>query len=264
MNETGSLRKLLSQAEGYDYYAAEHCISRIGDGLLRDWHELSLDEFGARLRHLWQEISAADRSPRDAEEAASRQLGKLEGLLSVYEELFREEAQRQRYVKEAAEHSEKAREILACLEAAGGTGMRHKALAEAIHTTPSSLSNIMTRVLRSGAVTASRVGKYTFYYLTPTGQRFLRRDGDPKTIAPRQAYRLPVPQSISVGEKFRIHSSNGAISGPMELKAVLHDGRLSHVRVEDLPEGDGADTQAALARRGLDYVPYNSQLRQEA
>jgi len=51
-------------------------------------------------------------------------------------------------------------------------GMRHGELAEAADLSGSALTNMMKRILSSGAADCTRIGKNAWYMLTKAGRRY--------------------------------------------------------------------------------------------
>ncbi len=118
-------------------------------------------------------------------------LGELEGMTLVFKELHRAEEEKREIVFSVACQSKKTAEILQCLyEHNGGTGMRHGELAETVGQTDSALSNIMKRILQSGAVEASRTGRNTFYTLTTAGERFCLEQSKKRELAETETINL--------------------------------------------------------------------------
>ena len=112
-------------------------------------------------------------------EEASYYLGMLAGIEAVFQILYTAEERDRQVVEMASLQSARTDEILRCLYTSnGGQGMRHGELAKAIGVSYSSLTNTMKKVLQSGAVTAVRTGKNTFYTLTPVGQRYCSKKQD--------------------------------------------------------------------------------------
>ena len=99
-------------------------------------------------------------------------LGRLEGSIHVIKELIVDEKRKKQVISVAADHGQKFSKILEQLAEAGYTGMRHGELAEAVGSSPNSLTNIMKKVIASGAVDVSRSGRNTHYVLSEAGRRY--------------------------------------------------------------------------------------------
>lgn len=89
--------------ENYDYIAVDEKIEEINSKLIKTL-QLPLDRIQNELRKLYQAIRSVDFLPRDAQEAVSRQVGQLEGLLYAYATLFWAEVERrQKLLKDSSE-----------------------------------------------------------------------------------------------------------------------------------------------------------------
>lgn len=153
-------------------YAVIECAERIEDRIMNKWQSEPHANFERELRLCIQKNQRMKRDLVEEYQEIPYQLGRLAGYIRAFEQLYRAEGEQQNIVETLAQSSGKTRQILNCLYQEREHGMRHSILAEAIGSPPSSLSNLMKRILLSGAVEASRSGKNTYYRLTSAGERY--------------------------------------------------------------------------------------------
>lgn len=167
---------LISFVETRNIYAIEKDFIDFKNLYIDRWiNNKKHSTFSSTLRYTEQASSQAKRklgSLSDREQVVYF-LGKFDGLKDAFQDLLAAEDEEQRIVSLACAQSARTDQILMVLYTTNnGQGMRHRELADHIHISYSSLSNIMKRILQSGAVTAERSGKNTFYTLTTAGQRY--------------------------------------------------------------------------------------------
>ncbi len=99
--------------------------------------------------------------------------GMMKGILQVLRQMLKEEVRNVDVEELAALQSAKTDRILLCLyNHRSGMGMRHGELAEAADLSGSALTNMMKRILSSGAADCTRIGKNAWYMLTKAGRRY--------------------------------------------------------------------------------------------
>ena len=128
----------------------------------------------------------ADFLYTDEARYAVLRLGSLLGTVESFDRVLFEQAQDQwaqaRFQKEAYQVKHLP-EVVRALETHGS--MFHAELSEYLHINPPTLTEAMKKVLATGAVQASTVGKYKVYALTDSGLRYGRefrkksRSGNP-------------------------------------------------------------------------------------
>ena len=163
---------LLSLLRSEDYYGLLNYSLDTEQELVEAWYSKPIEDFRIKLKKAFQEYLYAKGTVSEIEYSISFALGKIEGIINTYSVLLQEEEGKNAIIKETAANSEKARQILRALYNVGNNGIRHGELADMVGTSDSSLTNIMKRMLRSGAVEAARTGKNTFYKLSSTGKHF--------------------------------------------------------------------------------------------
>lgn len=157
-------------------------VEKIKKEFLKRWLDEERTDFGqfvainAQHNERYQNLLSEDLHQ------LSFYLGSLKGMTDIFKELYRADCGREEIIRTLAAQSPRTAQILHCLyENNGGNGMRHKELAETVGQSDSALSNIMKRIVQSGAVDVSRSGKNTFYTLSTIGERYCsdneRKDG---------------------------------------------------------------------------------------
>ena len=166
---------LYEAVAGHNSAAVVNYSEEIGYGLLDEWRGADGDQFEKQLRLYIQKSQRMKRELISPEQEISYQLGLIAGMIRAMEQIYRFEGEDQKIIESLAKSSGKTRQILDCLYKAPERGMQHSDLAIAIASSTSSLTNLMKKVLQSGAVEASREGKFTFYMLTTAGERYCKQ-----------------------------------------------------------------------------------------
>lgn len=155
-----------------DVYELTDRVSDEEELILHQWETLSREDFKESLVITSQHFEEAKLAFSDLDITKEYQLGRLEGAMDIIRSILKSEEIKDNLIEAAAQHSTKIHQIIKCLYEAEGNSMRHGELAEAIGSSNSSLSNIMKRVLISGAVNFSRAGKNTYYTLSHEGKNY--------------------------------------------------------------------------------------------
>lgn len=163
-------KELYGAVEENNTYGVFECAVSLENEIAERWQSGEREEFERTLRLYIQKTGRMKRDLVDETQMIPYQLGVIAGVVQAFERVCRTEGDQQGIIGSLAQSSGKTRQILNCLYREHG--MRHGELAEAVGSTASSLTNLMKRVLQSGAVEASRSGKNTFYMLTPAGERY--------------------------------------------------------------------------------------------
>lgn len=152
-------------------------VQEIREKLFLSWNDSQNGAVEDLLALSFQRLKRAKRDNPDWKVSIAYQVGMLEGVVSAYEELYREKKEREaidQYVKQTLHNSgpvtKKVFAKLVSLDAEEWIG--HKELALDVGTSESSLSNIMKRLVISRAVETERIGKRTNYRVTSAGKRF--------------------------------------------------------------------------------------------
>ena len=151
--DTGDLYSVLEKTYEYE------------EALWMTWTDDRNGAFETTLRQAIQEIEQVKDLRPEYNISIQYQIGRLDGWTEAFERLYRAEESVSKAAGALSGLSAKAKMILECLYK-NREGMRHGELAAAIGSSDSSLTNIMKRVLLSGAVESVRSGKNTMYYLT--------------------------------------------------------------------------------------------------
>lgn len=200
------------------------------------WFSNAHDELEDSLRLLEQNFARVDRA---LGEASDREMvfcyaGMMKGVLQVLRQLLKEEAWDADVEELAALQSAKTDRILLCLyNHSSGMGMRHGELAEAVDLSSSALTNMMKRILSSGAADCTRIGKNAWYTLTKAGRRYCEKkqawwpgiSEEELVELVRAGYRMlsqkqnveGIP-SLSVGESFHTHGNEDIAPGEYRVK----------------------------------------------
>lgn len=155
--------------ERNDFMRVFRWINEQIENLNEAWNKTDHADIEGFLRILIQEVENIKSEFPEQKMNTLYQLGRLDGFVSAYEEVYRAEKRFVFAAEELSQHSAKSMQILHCLYEHGT--MRHSDLAEAVNSSNSSLTNIMKKILLSGAVRSARTGKNTLYYLTEIGKR---------------------------------------------------------------------------------------------
>ena len=143
--------------------------------------------------------------------------------------------------------------LMQLYEANGGQGMRHGELADALGYSYSNLTNVMKRILSSGAVEAARTGKNTYYMLTPAGQRYCAQkqktrytpsqDEIKKAVSkaidflysPEENQRASIFSEIRSGDKFKL-AMQGEISRELKAEVIFGFPDCKYLNCEECEE----------------------------
>ena len=158
-----------SAIERDDFLGVLKYVNGRTEDLNEAWNETDHENIENILRILIQEVEDIRSEYPEQIMKINYQLGILDGFMTAYEEVYRAEKRLNAAAEELSRHSAKSMQILQCLYEQGT--MCHSDLAEAVNSSNSSLTNIMKKILLSGAVRSARTGKNTLYYLTETGKR---------------------------------------------------------------------------------------------
>ncbi len=162
--------KKKGQALDMDFFSAMDHVEEQKEALWTTWMANGRQDFESAIRMAIQDIESLKNRYPELNVSVPYLLGKLDGYTELFERLYREE---QRVCAVAEELTPKARQILLYLYEHNGT--RHGDLAAAVGSSYSSLTNIMKKVLLSGAVEAVRSGRNTCYHLTEAGRQYCDR-----------------------------------------------------------------------------------------
>lgn len=166
------------QAFDMEFFSVMDHVEEQKEALWTAWMANGRQDFESAIRIVIQDVESYKNRYPDLNVSVPYLLGRLDGYTELFERLYREE---QRVCAVAEEElTPKARRILLYLYEHDGT--RHGDLAAAVGSSYSSLTNIMKKVLLSGAVEAVRSGRNTCYHLTEAGRQYcdrcLRGDND--------------------------------------------------------------------------------------
>lgn len=153
-----------------DFFSTMDRVEEQKEALWTAWMANGRQDFESVIRITIQDVESIKENSPELNVSTPYLLGRLDGYTELFERLYREE---QRVCAVAEELPPKARQILLYLYEHDGT--RHGDLAAAIGSSYSSLTNIMKKVLLSGAVEAVRSGRNTCYHLTEAGRQYCDR-----------------------------------------------------------------------------------------
>lgn len=190
MNTPNSLNSAL---EREDLFFVIDYIEDYKEHLLHEWKDAQHENFETVLRLAIQEIEQIKNQHSYLNCSIPYQLGKLDGYTDIFERLFRAEESMRAVKQSLVKQTPKTRQILLCLYRNGG--MRHGELAAAVGSSYSSLTNMMKKVLLSGAVESTRSGKNTYYYLTEVGRQYCEQQ-DQRRDELQSLIRMVVEDSI--------------------------------------------------------------------
>lgn len=153
-----------------DLFSTMNHVENQKENLWISWTTDLREDFEPKLRLVIQEVESLKNHYPELNCSVEYHLGKMDGYSELFEQLFRTEEQKRAITKSLTQQSPKARQILQCLYQ--NSGMRHGELAAAVGSSCSGLTNIMKKILLSGAVESVRSGKNTYYHLTDVGQQY--------------------------------------------------------------------------------------------
>ena len=160
------------QAAGMDLYTTMNEIEEQKEALWTAW--MGSEDFEDPLRLAIQEVEVRKLENPELNVSVSYQLGRLDGYVELFEQLFRAKERESAVRNDSDLRTDKVCRILRTLYRVGE--MRHGELADAVGSSYSSLTNIMKKVLLSGAVEAVRSGRNTRYHLTDAGRRYCEQN----------------------------------------------------------------------------------------
>lgn len=165
--------KKKGQALDMDLFSAMDHVEEQKEALWTAWMANGRQDFESAIRMAIQDVESLKNRYPELNVSIPYLLGKLDGYTELFERLYREEQRVYAVTEELTPQTPKARQILLYLYENDGT--RHGDLAAAIGSSYSSLTNIMKKVLLSGAVEAVRSGRNTCYHLTEAGRQYCER-----------------------------------------------------------------------------------------
>ncbi len=174
-------KRFLEAFNAKDTHVLEECLEDIEEDIIQLWKTEKAERFEQELRLALQSTQKTKRSIDNDGDESLFQAGAAAGFVHAFSQLYRMEKEQNEIIELLAKSSGKTKLILECLYNEREHGMYHGALAQAINSSPSSLTNLMKRVLQSGAVTASRSGKNTYYMLTAAGEQFFSATNDTRS-----------------------------------------------------------------------------------
>lgn len=138
-------------------------------------------DFECALRLVIQDVEALKAARPELNVSIPYQLGKLDGYTELFERLYRSESRVSAITEavastitdDSALQTSKVCQILLSLY--HRAGQCHGELAGAVGSSSNSLTNMMKKVLLSGAVESVRSGRNTRYYLTEAGKKYCER-----------------------------------------------------------------------------------------
>lgn len=240
-----------------DFYSVMERVNEYEEDLWDTWSDKREDAFEPVLRQTVQEIEHVKNLHAEYNISIQYLMGKLDGWTEVMERLHRTGESIKKAAEELSSQSIKARQIMECLYK-NKEGMRHGELAAAIGSSDSSLTNIMKRVLLSGAVESVRSGKNTIYYLSDVGRRYCQeqdregqglktfiRDCINSSLAPLRENIQQIADALSITQ--RATTNADLIPIPRSFTPVLNDDVLEPVEIG-----------AWLTLENQDYVKMNT------
>ena len=168
-----ALEKLNSMIEKDDLFSTLNYVEDKKATLLHLWVDDDHEKFENALRLAIQESESIKNWHPSFNCSIQYHFGRLDGYTEIFESLFREKEHMRSIKQSLIGQTAKARQILQCLYQNGR--MCHGDLADAVGSSYSSLSNIMKKVLLSGAVDSMRSGKNTYYSLTEIGRQYCKQ-----------------------------------------------------------------------------------------
>lgn len=225
-----------------DLFSAMTHVEEQKEALWTAWMDGTHQDAERVIRLAIEEVESVKNQHPDLNCSVPYQLGRLDGYTEFLEQLLRAEKRMNMIKEDLVRHSPKARQVLMCLDQNGD--MRHGELAAAIGSSYSSLTNIMKKVLLSGAVESTRSGKNTYYHLTDSGRQYCEsqshsrnewlafiqaaiQESVNKAIQSQGGDKLPT-QQINVAEKF-VPIVNNEVYDPVRVDGIMTMGNLKYV-----------------------------------
>ena len=235
-------------------------VRKLQNELLERWLNDEAEDFLNYIRINAQQSERSRRVISNEIDKLSYYLGIFEGMIRILGDISQTENERDAITKLIAAQSPRTSQILYCLyENNKGHGMRHGELATAVGQSESALSNIMKRILQSGAVEVSRTGKNTFYTLSLAGQRYCESNGKQnkndmeeriKEISKKmdELLKLEKPSEhnnemqLKIGDIFKLKIGN-ANNREVEIRTILTYDNEKYVRCIETNKGTECSKQ---------------------
>ena len=229
-----------------DLFSAMAHVEDRKEALWTAWTDNSRQDFERVLRLTIQEVESVKERWPELNCSVQYQLGKLDGVTVLFEQFYRAAERMKAIKKNLARQTPKSRQILMYLYK--NKDVNHGELAEAIGSSYSSLTNIMKKVLLSGAVESARSGKYTYYNLTEAGRKFCECQTSEKNellesirTAVRECISATIPkslpasisvpsQSLNLGERFIPVFNDDEIGEAMTFDSLIRMGDLKYAK----------------------------------
>lgn len=249
--------------EKEDYYYALDCVQDQKEALLKAWQEGPHREFERCIRLAIQDVESVKiQNPRFAI-SIEYLIGTLDGYTELLEKLFRTENRMHMITETLTRQSPKVRQILLCLYERDD-GIKHGELADKIGSSYSSLTNIMKKVLFSGAVEATRSGRNTYYYLTDVGRQYCEQQGNSENEL-RQIIQTAVKEAVrqafegieaardslgqlKVGDTF-IPVIDNEIGNPLAFESTVKIGNLKYPNFRTISNVEDRSITATVLNR---------------
>lgn len=220
-----------------DLFSAKDYVEDQKENLWTSWTTDPREVFGSKLRIAIEDVESLKNHRPELNCSVEYQLGKVDGYTELFEQLFRTEEQKRSAANILAQQSPKAQKVLQCLYREGS--MRHGDLAAAVDSSYSSLTNIMKKVLLSGAVESARSGKNTYYRLTDVGRQYCKQQTAAKKGELSELIRSIVAEVGRQWERLEMQSQlQKSGSGQFYLRtgesfnASINDGPLEKMKID--------------------------------
>ena len=164
------------------------------------WRLKSYDALETEVRIMTQKV--ARLKPYKLEEnLAAYVVGMVDATAEIFKELLRDSGQCAEIQDTLTPRCE---QVLRCLydNVSFWGGVRHGELADRLDMSDSALSNLMKKILKSGAAEARKTGKNTYYSITNAGKQYCKERALIKAKGP----------IIERGDSVRIKDNNKWIS----------------------------------------------------
>ncbi len=241
----------------FDYETLESSVIDFQNVMIAQSSKICHEEFHKLLLLSEQKAARAERTlgERSEREKCIYLLGCVYGTMQVFRALLEREIKEAAIIAVNAAQSEKTDDILYVLYTENnGQGMRHGELAKALDMSESSLTNIMKRVLQSGAVESSRAGKNTFYILSKAGRDYCFNKKKHDFVPSKKQLTDEVQKAVKTAiddlynaNKTKMYSYeiglgdvfnpviNGELKGKFILKKIIKSGKNKLAECEQIP-----------------------------
>lgn len=223
-----------------DVYELIDSVEDCKDAIWDAWNAQPRESMEPVLKLAVQETEGVKNRKPELRISSAYHMGRLDGYTEAFEKLFRAEQGLRAAERELPAPSPKALQIMQVLYEKGN--MRHGELADAVGSSYSALTNMMKKLLLSGAVASTRSGRNTHYHLTEIGRSYFQRgqEQEDSVRVLKEAIRSAVAEGVrtALSQKTGDPAERGDADGGANAQCLRVSDRIvpyiNHERQEPL------------------------------